>query len=165
MLVAANKPLTTWVNVNLFQSAVVCIVVIAMCGCDQGQPADFFAATKKAAESGDAIAQANLGWMYQSGEGVPKDYAEAMNWFRLAADQGDAVAQRNLGVMYGRGQGVPQDYAEAVKWYRLAADQGYADAQSNLALMYDLGQGVPQDYAEAMKWYRLAANQGDATVV
>ena len=38
MLVAANKPLTTWVNVNLFKAAVVCIAVIAMCGCDRGQP-------------------------------------------------------------------------------------------------------------------------------
>ncbi len=38
MLVAANKPLTTWVNVNLFQSAVVFVAVLAICGCDQGQP-------------------------------------------------------------------------------------------------------------------------------
>jgi formylglycine-generating enzyme required for sulfatase activity len=38
MLVAANKTLTTGASVNLFQSAVVCIAVIAMCGCDQGQP-------------------------------------------------------------------------------------------------------------------------------
>ncbi len=38
MLVAANKPLTTWVNVHLFKSAAVCVVV-AICGCDQGQPA------------------------------------------------------------------------------------------------------------------------------
>ncbi len=38
MLVAANKTLTTWVNVNLFQSAVVCVAVFATCGCEQGQP-------------------------------------------------------------------------------------------------------------------------------
>ena len=130
MLVAANKPLTTWVNVNLFQSAVVCIAVIAMCGCDQGQPADFFAATKKAAESGDAIAQANLGWMYQSGEGVPQDYAEAMNWFRLAADQGDAIAQANLGWMYQSGKGVPINNVEAYALFSAAAAGGYEEAVS-----------------------------------
>ena len=38
MLVAANKPLTTWVNVNLIKAAVVCFIVVVMCGCDQGQP-------------------------------------------------------------------------------------------------------------------------------
>ena len=119
-----------------------------------------FAATKKDAESGDAEAQLNLGVMYNNGEGVPQDYAEALKWFRLAADQGYAIAQNNLGVMYESGEGVPQDYAEALKWYRLAADQGYAEAQSNLGLMYCAGEGVPQDYAEAVKWYRLAADQG-----
>ena len=62
--------------------------------------------------------------MYDKGQGVPQDYAEAVKWYRLAAEQGDADAQYNLGVMYDNGQGVPQDYAEAVKWYRLAAEQG-----------------------------------------
>nr|WP_271873207.1 tetratricopeptide repeat protein [Rubripirellula sp.] len=121
-----------------------------------------FAATKKAAESGDATAQFNLGKMYESGQGVPQDYADAMKWYRLAADQGYAKAQINIGVMYDNGQGVPQDYAEAMKWYRLAADQGFAAAQYNLGVMYAIGQGVPQDDAEAAKWYRLAADQGHA---
>ncbi len=62
--------------------------------------------------------------MYDNGEGVPQDYAEAVKWYRLAAEQGDASAQYNLGIMYINGKGVPQDYAEAVKWYRLAAEQG-----------------------------------------
>ena len=75
--------------------------------------------------------------MYDNGQGVPQNYAEALKWYRLAADQGDASAQNNLGVMYAKGQGVPQNYAEALKWYRLAADQGNASAQSNLGFMYD----------------------------
>ena len=72
--------------------------------------------------------------MYDNGEGVPQDYAEAVKWYRLAAEQGDANAQYNLGLMYDNGQGVPQDYAEAVKWYRLAAEQG--DAEHNTILGY-----------------------------
>jgi TPR repeat protein len=31
--------------------------------------------------------------MYANGQAVPKDYAEAMKWFRLAADQG--LAERS----------------------------------------------------------------------
>jgi hypothetical protein len=34
----------------------------------------------KAAESGDARAQNNLGWMYQHGQGVPTDFAKAVHW-------------------------------------------------------------------------------------
>ena len=84
------------------------------------------------AEAGDAEAQFNLGVLYNNGDGVPQDDAEAVRWYRLAADQGYADAQYNLGVMYATGEGVPQDDAEALRWYRLAADQGHAGAQHNL---------------------------------
>ena len=43
------------------------------------------------------------------GEGVPKDYKQAVYWFRKAADQGNAGAQYNLGAMYAKGEGVPKD--------------------------------------------------------
>jgi TPR repeat protein len=38
----------------------------------------------------EAIAQYNLGVMYGKGQGVPRDYAEAIKWFREAAEQGKA---------------------------------------------------------------------------
>ena len=38
--------------------------------------------------------------MYDEGQGVPQDYAEAVKWYRMAADQGNADAQSNLGFMY-----------------------------------------------------------------
>ena len=40
------------------------------------------------AEQGDAKVQSNLGFMYQNGQGVAQDYAEAVKWYRKAADQG-----------------------------------------------------------------------------
>jgi hypothetical protein len=36
--------------------------------------------------------------MYDSGKGVPKDYEEAVKWFRRAAEQGHSKAQNNIGV-------------------------------------------------------------------
>ena len=111
------------------------------------------------ADQGYAGAQNNLGLMYDNGEGVPQDDAEAVRWYRLAADQGTAAAQFNLGLMYDNGEGVPEDDAEAVRWYHLAADQGYAGAQLNLGVMYGTGEGVPQDYVEAHKWFNLATAQ------
>ena len=45
------------------------------------------------AEQGLAQAQNNLGAMYASGHGMPRDDAEAVTWYRKAADQGYALAQ------------------------------------------------------------------------
>ena len=99
--------------------------------------------------------------MFERGQGVPQNHAEAVKWYRLAADQGNADAQYNLGVMYYTGQGVPQDHVQAVKWFRLAADQGLASAQFFLGLMYAKGEGVPQNYVQAHMWLNLAGAGGD----
>jgi TPR repeat protein len=44
------------------------------------------------ADQGIAGAQNNIGLLYENGEGVTRDYAEAMKWFLKAADQGEAAA-------------------------------------------------------------------------
>jgi len=69
--------------------------------------------------------------MYENGQGVKQDHAEAVRWYRKAAEQGQADAQCNLGDMYAMGQGVKQDHAEAVQWYRKASEQGHPRAQCN----------------------------------
>ena len=50
--------------------------------------------TRQKAKSGDAAAQANLGYLYDTGEGVPKDSTEALTWYRKAADQGNCERRR-----------------------------------------------------------------------
>ena len=62
-----------------------------------------FLETKVKAEKGDAKAQTLLGIFYQDGDGVPKDDAEAVKWYRKAADQGHALAQYFLGYKYQYG--------------------------------------------------------------
>ena len=100
------------------------------------------------AEQGSAEAQVALGVMYDAGQGVPENDAEAVGWYRKAAEQGHARAQYNLGVMHANGEGVPENYAEAVKWFRKAAEQGHAEAQFILGGMYGTGRGVPQNDQE-----------------
>ncbi|MFZ0808223.1 MAG: tetratricopeptide repeat protein [Candidatus Sulfotelmatobacter sp.] len=85
---------------------------------------------------------------YHLGEGVPKDEAQAVQWWEKAAEHGDAAAQVNLGAAYTLGAGVPKNYAAAVRWYTKAADQGNPEGQRGLALSYHTGQGVPKDDAE-----------------
>jgi TPR repeat protein len=72
---------------------------------------------RKAAEQDDAVAQFDLGVMYD--KGVSPNHAEAALWYRLAAEHGLAGAQFNLGMMYVEGQGVPQDYVQAHMWLDL----------------------------------------------
>ena len=119
-----------------------------------------FDETMAAAKQGEAYAQFNLGIMYEYGDGVPENDAEAVKWYRKAADQGHANAQSNLGFMYEKGMGVPENYAEAVKWYRKAADQGDAYAQYNLGFMYATGAGVPENSIRAYVWWSMAKTQG-----
>lgn len=78
----------------------------------------------EAAEQGDAVAQHHLGNRYFSGDGITKDDAQALFWWRKSAEQGDAGGQSSLGLAYEKGLGVEKDDAQAVFWYRKAYDGG-----------------------------------------
>jgi hypothetical protein len=72
------------------------------------------------AEQGNASAQTYLGFMFETGRGVPRNYTEAAMWYRRAAEQGDSLAQYSLGLLYDRGFGVPRNIVEAAKWLELS---------------------------------------------
>lgn len=122
--------------------------------------ADNLSHWEKLAGKGSANAQYNLGAIYDSGDGVPENDAEAANWYRKAADQGHVNAQFNLGVMYANGEGVTENASEAAIWYRKAADQGDYRAQYNLGALYANGEGVPQSNSESYVWLNIAAMAG-----
>ena len=111
---------------------------------------------------GNAVAQYNLAFCYESGQGVELDCVEAVKWYRKAAEQGSAINQFTLGLHYAFGKGVEQDFSEAVKWYREAAEQNLAVSQATLGEYYLKGQGVEKDNDEALKWFKKAAKQGNS---
>ncbi len=151
-----------------------------------GKPLDFNTAQKLALH-GDASDYNNLGMMYFNGEYAPKDYQQAVVWFRKAANYNHAEALVNLGMMYEKGHGVPQDYNQATNWYRKAAEQGHKkadshirqiadgiasitsaakegaeEAQMTLADLFANGNGVSKSDDQAAEWYRKAAEHGNA---
>jgi TPR repeat protein len=81
------------------------------------------------ADLGNAMAQNNIGYLYEQGLGVGQSYPEAMAWYRKAAEQKLPQAQFNIGTLYFYGYGVEQNQREAVGWFRQAARQDLADAQ------------------------------------
>jgi hypothetical protein len=110
------------------------------------------------AERGDAAAQTYLGYMFETGRGVPRNYTEAAMWYRRAAEQGDSLAQYSLGQLYDRGQGVPQDIVEAGKWLNLgtAGAPRYArEARSRIrdAVVRKMTRGeIAQSRLRALEW-------------
>ena len=157
------KPIDTKLKWTLAAAAAIVAGVLAVTGslAEGDVEATRLAEDRQAAEQGDAGAQIRLGARYYFGDGVTKDEAEAVRWFRLAAEQGDADAQTSLGLMYAEGRGVLQDEAEAARWLRLAAEQGHAEAQFNLGVMYDTGQGVLKDSVRAHMWFNIASANGN----
>src|SRR4051812_37423495 len=67
---------------------------------------------RQAAEGGDGTAARALGYAYDVGNGVPRDTAAALTWYRHAAKMGDTVAATNIATVY-RDQG---DLRRAHRW-------------------------------------------------
>ena len=114
---------------------------------------------ERAAQSGSAVAQNNLGCMYVSGDGVPQNFQRGRQWLSAAASQGYAPAQGNLGFCYF--WGLPdQSYESAITWLSRAASAriGQADFylgliwldRGTLALAYDcFSHSVAHGYEQA----------------
>jgi hypothetical protein len=119
----------------------------------------------RAAELGDAAAQAFLGSLYMEGDGVPQDYTEGLRWFRKAAAQEGSpiapVAQSQIGFAFYRGHGVTKDDATAWAWFWTAARAGNPEAERVIGVFYLEGVVVKEDQAEGLQWLRKAAEKGD----
>jgi TPR repeat protein len=101
---------------------------------------------------GDAEAQFDLGKNYEAGRiGLPKDFAKAEHWYRLAAEQGDPFAQASLAILLGFGKGIPKDEAQALMWYDIAvAGAKGGDRETIVEMRDDLARKMsPKDVAEA----------------
>lgn len=75
------------------------------------------------AARGSPAAQTYIGFMYQNGLGVPRNYHAAAAWLNEAAQQGEPTAQFLLGLLFDKGFGVPMDWVQAEVWLNLAASR------------------------------------------
>lgn len=114
------------------------------------------------AGSPNPLAQQLLATMYDTGDGVARNPAEAVALYRKATQRDYPYAMTQLGMHLRQGVGVARNEVEAMQWFRKAADRGYAAAEAALGYGYmsDLG-GVRKDYQKAAFWLDRAARQGD----
>ena len=113
----------------------------------------------------------DLAYSYRYGrKGKPKNYEEAVRYYRAAAERGSAKALYGLAGCYKSGEGVEENWPEAEKLYIKAAELGYVTAFMKISdYYYNLGienllkgnGDEHKSYAEALKWCRMAAERGD----
>ena len=82
----------------------------------------------------DGFSMIGLGFMYQEGQGVAQDYAEALqcytkaqeNWMgeNFGVTKEGAIAAALVGLLHAFGLGVPQNTEEAFRWLRMEIERG-----------------------------------------
>ena len=75
---------------------------------------------KSLSERGDKGMAVLVGTIYDFGQGVPQDDAEALKWYLQAAEAGNGNGQYRAASIYARSRQVPPDYVQAYKWLTLA---------------------------------------------
>lgn len=123
---------------------------------------------KRAAEHGEAWAFLRLASIYHTGEGIPKDTAEAIKWYTQATQHEELAAMPMylLGRIYESGDGVPAQIDEAVAWYMRGAELGDGTIWEALAktalgaIYFKHGANSGVSRADAIKWLTDAAEGG-----
>ncbi|CAI3950557.1 unnamed protein product [Commensalibacter communis] len=126
---------------------------------DYGPEKDPFAAKdwyEKAVQLGDVNAMNNLANMYRHGDGVPQDYAKAIELLKKADSLGNKKAAFNIAVMYEDGEGVPKNISTAMDWYKKAANNGNSLAMNNLGVNYHDGLDVTKNINTAKEYFKQA---------
>ena len=83
------------------------------------------------------FAENALAELYQNGDGVEQNYAEALRLFKAAYDDGYAPAALHIGEFYYFGYGIKQDRDTAYLWFLKAAEEGNPDAIAIVDLLKD----------------------------
>jgi len=131
----------------------------------RGVPQDYAQAARwyeRAANSGDPLAQNEIGYFYQTGIGVARDPARAVQWYQRATDGGFLEGKVNLGLAYLWGIGVKRDAQLGYELIHQAALRNCGLADAYLGEMYYFGLGIPVDRVAARSWYEKGAHANDS---
>ena len=103
-----------------------------------------------------------VGKCYETGDGVGKDEAEAVKWYRMAAEQGSAEAMFELSKCYSFGISVRRNRATASKWLSKAAHLDHIRATVMLGCKCIHEYEADYNPRKAVRLFRKAAEKGDA---
>ena len=166
---------------NILKSALLCVVLaisLLLSGCTSNGPGKVLSQADEAFENGkywralrkysvvlESLSpeqEMNMGWMYYTGSGTPRNLKEALEWYSRAADTGSPEAMFALADLYENGPAAVADENKAAVLYYKAAGAGNTDAMLSLGRCYENGTGVDSNVKEAVYWYEKAAEKGNA---
>ena len=115
---------------------------------------------KQRASAGDRGAQVELGDAYLAGSYFPRDFSEAVRWYKLASEAGSTEANATLARYYE--VALKTDYVLARTYHLKASLAGHVASQFSVAERYRSGiNGFEQDTVEAYAWYNVCAASGN----
>ena len=118
---------------------------------------------EKGVTMGSLESYCNLGYCYESGQGVVLNSKKAYDLYMYAAEKGYPRALMNVASCYLNGIYVEPNAAEALNWLIKAADAGNVKAMYYCGSILENGEdGVPVDLKKAKAWYKKAAAAGYA---
>ena len=112
------------------------------------------------ANSGDVLAQHELGLRYLLGEGMTADTTKAVYWLSKAANQKLPSAMYNYAILLINGWGVDWDPFSAFKFFKGAAKAGMIQAQYVVGILYTDNLIVKRDLNYAFYWVKKSADEG-----
>ncbi len=92
----------------------------------------------RSARNGDSGSQLNVGFCYDTGEGVRRNKTKALFWYKRAYRRGDACAANNTGTIWRD----RQNPKRALYWFHRAIKLGNEDSNLEIAKLY-LQNGDP----------------------
>lgn len=120
---------------------------------------DAFMVMKKA-NSGDPVAQHELGLRYLTGKDFEADTQKAALWIGKAAEQNLLPAKYNFGILLNNGWGVEWDPFGAYRDFQYAAVRGMTEAEYAYGLLLTDDLTVNRNLPEAFKWISAASDSG-----
>ena len=121
----------------------------------------------KAAFMGFEVAQANVAWMIERGEGDAEvfggnrtqalELALQMHW--LSAELGNEASLLAVGDAHYYGRGVQKSARQAAAVYRAGTAARLPQAMFNLGIMHEYGVGMPRDPHLAKRFFDRARSQ------
>ena len=91
---------------------------------------------------------------YDNGQGVEKDYAEALQLYLRCANYGYAAAEYEVGEAYENGWGTEKNPERAFQYYMRAYEHGDRDAINKCGWCLTNNFGTKNDYDRAFKFFK-----------
>ena len=117
---------------------------------DKGDLRQAFELFLRAAESGHAASQLDLGYFFDCGLHIKKNKKKALYWYYKAYLQNDAGAASNIAILH-------REWNEPTKmiwWFKKSAAMGDQDALLEIGKCYEAGSGVSRNLEKAKRLYR-----------